>query len=168
MRVECTNDHTKVFLAQYGPAKVFGKDVDRREHLEGTEAITWFQRVWNSKIESALRKATDIDANSVLNKVPEQSRTYVNLAATHKEFWVSGCLFIAQLIDPQSCDQLWYISSTSGDPRTLYVKFATVAERERFGEIARRLGWEDEALGLKLARDFIDTFGGHKPNDKRK
>jgi len=160
METQCTNDHTKVFLAQHGPAKVFGKEVDRREHLAMADAIRWFQRIWDAKIEPALQKGTIISASSVLNKVPEQSRTYVDLAAEHKEFWVSGCLFIAQLTDPHSCDQLWYISSTSGDPRTLYVKFPTVAERERFHEMVAKLGWEDEALGLKLARDFMHTFGG--------
>jgi hypothetical protein len=168
MKVQCTNDHTKMFLAQHGPAKVFGKDVDSREHLEAADAIRWFQRIWESKIEPALQEATSIDASSVLNKVPEQSRTYVNLAADHKEFWVAGCLLIAQLVEPQSCDQLWYISSTSGDPRTLYVKFPTVAEREKFSEMAKKLGWEDDALGLKLARDFMDTFGGFRSHDKRK
>ena len=168
MKVQCTNDHTKVFLAQHGPPKVFGKEVDRRERLETAEAIHWFQRIWDGKIEPALKKSTSINADSVLNKVPEQSRTYVNLAADHREFWVSGCLFIAQLVEPQSCDQLWYISSTSGDPRTLYVKFPTVADREKFSEMATRLGWEDEALGLKLVRDFMDTFGGYLSHDRRK
>jgi hypothetical protein len=166
MKVQCTNDHTKVYLAQFGPAKVFGKNVDRREHLEKAEALQLFQRVWDTEIESALRKGTKVDVDSVLNKVPEQAKTWVNRAADHKEFWVHGCLFIAQLEDPQTCDQLWYISSTSGDPRTLYVKFPSLAERERFHELAEKLGWTDEALGLKLARDFMATFGG--PNNKGK
>jgi hypothetical protein len=160
MKAQCTNDHTKIWLAQRGPAKVFGKDVDRREHLEIADALRWFQRIWDGKIEPALGRGTAIDADSVLNKVPEQSRAWVNLAADHKEFWVSGCLFIAQLPEPQSCDQLWYISSTSGDPRTLYVKFPSVAERESFHEMAAKLGWNDEALGLKLVRDLMTTLVG--------
>ena len=47
MKVQCTNDHTKVYLAQHGPAKVFGKNVDRRESLDMAEALhELFQRIW--------------------------------------------------------------------------------------------------------------------------
>jgi hypothetical protein len=144
-----------MYLARRGPAKVFGREVDQREALGDAEAVSWFDRVWDNGLERSVRTGVDVDAESVLEKLPDPARPFFRRNAGHKEFRASGCLFIAQLPDAGSCDQLWFIPSTSGDPRTLYVNFDTMEEREQFARVASSIGWKDEELGLQLTRDFM-------------
>lgn len=144
-----------MYLARRGPAKVFGREVDRREVLEDGEAVSWFDQVWNNGLERSARSGVVVDAESVLEKLPDSARYYFRRNAEHREFRASGCLFVAQFPEAGICDQLWFIPSTSGDPRTLYVNFDTVEEREHFARVASSLGWKDEELGLQLVRDFV-------------
>jgi len=156
MPVQVVNSSTKVYLAKFGPAKVFGREeVDKREQLSDTEAVAWFDRVWRTRFVSAMDRAQHCELESVLAKVPTASHIFISREAEHRELLVANCLFIAQLVDSDSCDQLWFIPSTSGDPRTLYVKFDTIEERRKFENIAQQLGWKDNELGLQLIRDFV-------------
>lgn len=161
MSVVFTNPKQKRYLARYGPAKIFGRDVDAREALGDSEAESRFDHIWVNGLERAARTGIAVEAESVLGKIPDSAKTYFKRSAEHREFVVSGCLFIAQLPKEGACDQLWFVPSTSGDPRTLYVNFDTVEEREQFGMIASNLGWKDEDLGLQLARDFMRNVGRH-------
>src|SRR6185437_15024720 len=52
---------TKQWLARKGPAKIFGKDVDRRERLNDAEAIEWFDGIWKATLEAAVRGASPCD-----------------------------------------------------------------------------------------------------------
>jgi hypothetical protein len=153
--LQFTNHKQKMYLARHGPSKVFGREVDTREALGDSEAAAWFDRVWSNSLERAARDGVPVEAESALDKIPEHSRPYFRRDAEHREFRLSGCLFVAQVQDPNGCDQLWFIPSTSGDPRTLYVNFDTVDEREQFAKVASSLGWKGEELGLQLVRDFV-------------
>ena len=59
--------------------------------------------------------------------------------------------------DSTTCDQLWFIPSSSADPRTVYVKFATMDMKRDFDALASKLGWKPEKLGEKLLLDFMET-----------
>jgi hypothetical protein len=93
-----------------------------------------------------------------------QALHWLKTDAKHRYVRLANCSFIAQLTDPESCDQLWFILSSSGDPRSLFLKFATLAEKEKFEKMACELGWRPEDLGLKLVRDFLDTVKRHEPS----
>lgn len=155
MAIVFTNEKQKMYLARRGPAKVFGREVDQREALDDAAATSWFDRVWGNDLERPVRSGVVVDPESVLEKLPESAKSFFRRDAEHREFRISGCLFVAQLPQAGACDQLWFIPSTSGDPRTLYVNFDTVEEREQFARVASSLGWKDEDLGLQLARDFM-------------
>lgn len=161
MRITFDNDYTKQWLARKGPAKVFGKDVDRRESLSDDEAIQWFDRIWKSTLESSVVGATPCDIEFVRSKVPHYAQNFINNSAQHREFTLANCFFICQFSDLQTCDQLWFIPSTSGDPRTLYVTFKTVPIKEEFDKLARRLGWQKpEELGEKVLLRFMESKTG--------
>src|SRR3954471_11013348 len=109
-----------MYLARRGPAKVFGRDVDSREAFSDSEALARFDSVWSNGLERATRTGVLVEGESVLKKISDTARAFFRRDAVHREFLVSGCLFIAQLTSEDACDQLWFIPSTSGDPRTLY------------------------------------------------
>lgn len=157
MRITFSNEPSKVFLAKYGPAKVFGIEVDQREALPNPDAVAWFDRVWAGRLEEAVRKATPCELSFVREKVPFKSQSYIRDGAKHREFTLANCLFIVQLTDASTCDQLWFIPSSSADPRTVYVKFATMDIKREFDAMASKLGWKPEELGEKLLLDFMET-----------
>jgi hypothetical protein len=157
MPITFDNDFTKQWLAHRGPAKVFGKDVDTRERLSDPEAVAWFDRIWESNLRRAVEQASPCDIDFVRAKVPHFAQNFIDESAGHREFTFANCLFICQLPDPQTCNQLWFIPSTSGDPRTLYVKFKTVPIKEAFDRLAGKLGWKPDELGEKILLDFMET-----------
>src|SRR5271157_3289678 len=140
MAIRFDNDSTKRYLARKGPPKVFGKDVDTRERLSDSEAINWFDRVWASSLQDAVAQAKHCDLDFVRSKVQHYAQGFIEPKAEHREFTLANCFFICQLSDSQTCDQLWFIPSTSGDPRTLYVRFESVPVKEAFDKLARDLG----------------------------
>ena len=66
-------------------------------------------------------------------------------------------MFIAQLPDMSTCNQLWFIPSSGADPRTIYVSFDTVEIKRAFDGIAQDLGWKPDDLGEKLLLDFMES-----------
>lgn len=157
MRITFSNESSKVFLAKYGPAKVFGIEVDQREALSNPDAVAWFDRVWAGRLEEAVRRATPCELSFVREKVPFKSQSFIRDSAKHREFTLANCLFIVQLLDASTCDQLWFIPSSSADPRTVYVKFDTMDIKRDFDALASKLGWKPEELGEKLLLDFMET-----------
>jgi len=94
----------------------------------------------------------------VRSKVAHYAQNFISDSAKHREFTLANCQFICQLTGERTCDQLWFIPSTSGDPRTLYVKFETVPIKEEFDATARTLGWEKpEELAEKILLDFMES-----------
>jgi len=162
MAIRFVNDRVKVYLAQKGVPSVFGREVDIRERLSEAEAIAWFDRVWGSQLAKEVEASDECDLDFVRSNVLPQAQHWLKTDATHRYVRLANCSFVAQLIDPESCDQLWFILSSSGDPRSLFVKFPTLAAREAFVKAAQELGWKPEDLGLKILTDFLHTVSRHK------
>ncbi|MDY0170179.1 MAG: hypothetical protein RBS80_26785 [Thermoguttaceae bacterium] len=157
MAIAFDNDFTKQWLARKGPAKVFGRDVDTREALSDPDAVDWFDRIWESSLRRAVEQASPCDSDFVRSKVPHYAQSFIDESARHREFTFANCLFICQLPNSRTCDQLWFIPSASADPRTLYVRFAKVPIKEAFDELAAKLAWKPEELGEKILLDFMET-----------
>ena len=157
MRIAFSNESSKGFLAKRGPSKVFGIEVDQRETLSSVDAVAWFDRIWANGIEEAVKRATPCDLSFVREKVPYKSQNFINDNAKHREFTLATCLFIVQMTDATTCDQLWFIPSSSADPRTVYVNFSTMEIKREFDAIASKLGWKPENLGEKLLLDFMEA-----------
>jgi len=150
-----TNDSSRIYLARKGPASVFGRDVDTRESLPPSDAIALFNRIWTNQVEREITYAPKCSIESVFERLFESAKPYVELDAEHREFRIANCLFIAQLRNATECDELWFVSSSSADPRTLYVKFNTVADHDEFSLVASQHGWNAHELALELLHDFV-------------
>ena len=138
-----SNIWTKKFMARRGPVKVFGRDVDRRDRLGDEEAAEWFDCVWNDGLGQAVETAQPCDFNCVFRKLRGRAVGFLKpVGVEYPRVHAGGCLFIAQLVEPGEANQLWFVpSSSGGDPRNLLVKFRTMAIREQFDDVARRLGF---------------------------
>jgi hypothetical protein len=167
MRIVFSNEASKVYLARWGPPKVFGVEVDKRERLSDAEAVQWFDRIWNASLEEGVRRASPCDLNFVREKVPYKSQGFINDRAKHREFTLANCLFIVQMTDATTCDQLWFIPSSSADPRTVFVKFATMEIKREFDALASKLGWKPEKLGEKLLLDFMEAVNNRSYRNDR-
>jgi hypothetical protein len=157
MRITYSNESSKAYLAKWGPPKVFGVEVDQREALSIPDAVVWFDGIWGDRLEEAVRRATPCELSFVREKVPYKSQGFINDDAKHREFTHASCQFIVQLTDTTTCDRLWFIPSSSADPRTVYVKFSTMETKREFDLMASKLGWKPEELGEKLLLDFMET-----------
>ncbi|MBD2256666.1 hypothetical protein [Pseudanabaena sp. FACHB-2040] len=162
MKIEFVNDWTKTYMARKGPSKVFGFDVDTRESLDSGQATEHFDKIWEDSLSSLVKHGLPCSPESVRMRLSESASGRVKDSCEHREIKVNGCLFIAQLRTSNECDELWYVSSSSPDPRTLYITFDTVVERKAFEKIADSLGLDDKELGLELVRDFMNKFRNRK------
>jgi len=115
-----------------------------------------------AKALQEVEASDECDLDFVRSNVLPQTQHWLRADATYRYVRLAKCSFIAQLIDPESCDQLWFILSSRGDPRSLFVKFPTLADKEAFVEAAQELGWRPEDLGLKILTDFLNTVSRHK------
>ena len=157
MAIRFVNDSVKIYLARKGVSSVFGREVDTRERLSESDAIAWFDRVWNSLLAKEVEESDVCDIEFIRCNVSQHSQRWIIADATHKYVRLANCSFICQLTDKESCDQLWFIPSSSGDPRSLFIKSPTVADKEEFDKAAQELGWGPDEMGLKILRDFMDT-----------
>lgn len=60
--------------------------------------------------------------------------------------------------DCMELTQFWKTQSGDDHPKTIWVTFDSVEERQKFRECANELGWHDETLALSLLRDFMDKL----------
>jgi hypothetical protein len=154
-------DQHKIRIAKWGANKLFGDPDKRKNEMNDEQLIKLFDRVWNVTLEHAVLSADVCDANEAYERISAKERNFFDFEQEHRQFRLKdlNVEFIAQLEsladDEQSLTQLWRISSTDINPKTLYVTFETVEERLRFKEIANSLGWHDDNLGLNLILDFM-------------
>jgi hypothetical protein len=165
--IRFTNEAAKIYLARKGPASVFGRDVDTREALSQPQAVALFDHIWADKLQREVEQAPKCSLESVLERLYESAKSRVKRSTEHREFRTANCLFIAQLPSPMECDELWFVSSSSADPRTLYVNFDTVLERDEFRLVASQHGWDEQELALELLRDFARKDRRRKTGGRR-
>src|SRR5262249_12692878 len=137
---------------------LFGADFDHRQKaMKESEAEARFDEAWKKTIEPIVSKADECDVELVREHVKGQGANYIRDDATHRHFKLQNKFFIAQLVAPDECDQLWLVPSAIRDPWTVYVKFAEVPIKEQFEEMARQIGWRPEQLAEKLLVDFMES-----------
>lgn len=149
----------KVNQVRWGPNKLFDRPDDRgadRNHLPEDECIQRFGTVWESSLGASVAQANEIQPQDARDELNEKQLKFFDERQAHREFWLSGLKFVAQLRG-EELTQLWAVRSSDHNPRALWLLFSTKEERETFGRIASALGWNAEELGLKLLRDFMET-----------
>jgi hypothetical protein len=152
-------DKRKILIAKQGPNKLFGDPDKRQREFGNQELLDLFDQVWNRILERAVNQADVCDSKEVPKRLTAMQVKYFDSEQEHRQFRLKEMEFVAQLSpldnDRYALTQLWRIPSSDINPKTLYVTFETVEQREQFRRLATKLGWNDEALGLQLVIDYM-------------
>jgi hypothetical protein len=109
-------------LADLGDAPILQEDARRRWPSEES-AVARLARVWKVSLSKDVADAEECDVEFVRDNAPPYSQTFINPPEKHRQFRLSGCLFICQLSDQDTCNQLWFVLSSSHDPRGFWSSF---------------------------------------------
>ena len=149
---------TKARIVKYGPVRTF-VDYDKRQRMNESEMISVFDQAWNAGLQGAVGRSHPCTIDVARPKLKENFRSFLDPRQEQRQFRYQEMDFIAQLKQisegEQELTQLWKIQSGDDHPKTLWVTFDSIEERQEFAAVAQRLGWNDEELGLELLRDFM-------------
>lgn len=166
MSIVAKNKSMKTYHARYGYNRLFGADVVQRRALKDDEAVTLFDSVWGDVLSHAVNKAEVISYEEACGLPREKDRSYVDRTQEHRRFRVRDGLHVAQLrqLDDGSLEltNLWFISSSNPDPRTLFVTFATLDIRREFEDHALKNGMEGKEWGETLLLTWLESVTGKR------
>lgn len=154
-------DEQKIRIAKWGANKLFGDPDKRKLEMSNDDLVKLFDKVWEQTLQRAVTTADTCNSQEAFARLSDREKSYFDFDQKHRQFRLKdhNIEFIVQLRatseDNPELTQLWKVSSTDINPKTLYVTFDSVQEREQFGELANQLGWSDEDLGLQLLLDFM-------------
>jgi hypothetical protein len=154
---ESIHPRMKVGSIKFGDARVFGEDSDIRRKLSDESAIARFGELWASTLAAEVESAPKITREQAEELLEEKLKSYATAGYTYRQFLLHNEPFIARITGGGYCDQLWALGAHRDNTR-LCVNFETIADRERFEEIAGNLGWHPKVLGLRLLTDFMQKF----------
>lgn len=157
MMPELIHPKQKLNHIRYGDARVFGEDSGERRKLEESAAIQRFGELWESLLSTNVECAPEITREEAEEMLEQKLKSFVLTDYTYRLFSLYHIPFIARVTAGGNCDQLWALG-THRDNTRLCVYFESNEARERFDEIAKKLGWEPKALGLQLLTDFTQKF----------
>lgn len=167
---ETINRSWKAILARTGDARVFGEQSDVRRRMSDEEAIEHFATVWETKLEPEVRHAPLISAAEASELLEGRQREYAVEGYQFRQFSLHSVVCVVRLNKDAKedgvCDQLWSLGAHRDNTR-LCMYFETVADRDRFEEISRNLGWEPRNLALSLATDFMRKLACDPPHNIR-
>jgi hypothetical protein len=147
----------KIGSIKFGDARVFGEDSDIRRKLSDEDAIARFGALWSSTLAAQVESAPEITREQAEELLEGKLKTYAAAGYTYRQFLFHNVPFVSRITGRGYCDQLWALGAHRDNTR-LCVNFETIADRERFDEIAAKLGWHPKVLGLRLLPDFMQKF----------
>ncbi|WP_437278672.1 hypothetical protein WME90_46940 [Sorangium sp. So ce375] len=159
-----TNDiprRQKIYFIRPSRYHVFGTDFEQRDTMSDDEAVRCFDDAWDATIRDAIVRGDPVDYEDVLGLIPEPSRPFCHYEHEHRRFRLLGTVFVAQLKKRDndfSHNQMWPVPAKNYDTRTLFLTFATQAERDDWNRLATRLGYDPEELGLRVLHGFATAF----------
>ncbi len=169
IKVITVEDSTKVMVAKFGANKLFGVDYDERQKMINEQLTELFDRVGQGKIEQLVQGGKVCEYEEVARRLKENQKKYLDSQQKHRSFRHQNAEFIVQLQsqnDQYKLTQLWLVNSSDEYPKTLFINFSSVEERERFRKLAKSLRIDDEELGLRLVRNFMNLHPGYLALDK--
>lgn len=147
----------KHYFVRKGKNHVFGTDFALRESMTGDEAERLFDATWEDKIQPEIAKGPLVDADDVLLRVPESNRGYVNISAEHREFRLSGSLWIAQIANGAN-DQLWIVPNKAYDTRSITATFKTQQQKDDFDRLSAEHGFEPQEYARRILTAHIAIY----------
>ncbi len=143
----------KLYFVTKGKNHAFGTDFEKRESMSQEAAAIHFDKTWEDKIRPALENAPLVTHEDVLLRVPSTNRSYVNEGSVHREFRLSGSLWIAQITDDEN-DQLWIVPNKAYDTRSITLTFKTQQQKNDFERIAAEHGFEPSEYARRILTAF--------------
>ena len=166
------DDFHKVRIAKSGANKLFGIDYETRKSMNEEDLIHLFNQIWSKKLENMVLQAEKIEHAEVKRRLLDKYHNFIDSQQEHRTFHYKKAEFIAQLqiIDSTKykLTQVWRVTSSDEHPLTLFIKFSNIEERERFQSLAEKLEIDDEKLGLRLIRNFMNLHPGYTFNEEYK
>jgi hypothetical protein len=160
---------TKIRIAKSGPVRTFG-DYDKRKQMNGEELVTLFDHAWATGLERAMERSLPCEFEVARARLKGRQQEFLDADEEQRQFRHQEMEFIAQWkpLDGSGKEltQLWKVQSGDDYPKTIFVTFETVEERQQFRETAITLGWDDEQLALSLLRDFMAKLRNVAPPEK--
>lgn len=151
------DDSTKTRLARHGANKLYDVDYDERQTMTDPELVGLFDGMWSRGVESLVETGEECSAEEASRRLPDNCHRFIDATQSQRSFRYKKAEFIAQVRTgdgSSTLTQLWRVVSSDTHPKTIFLTFDSVEEREDFAELAESLGWGDEELGLRLLRDF--------------
>jgi hypothetical protein len=159
---ESIRNEQKASSIRFGDARVFGEDSDVRRKLTDSDAIVRFEELWSGTLSAHVESAPEITRDEAEEMLEQKLKSFAVMGYKYRQFSLHQVPFIARITGGGSCDQLWALGAHRDNTR-LCVHFDTIAERDRFEQIAKELGWSSKVLGVRLLTDFMEKF----PIEKR-
>lgn len=168
MQITVQND-TKIRIAKSGPVRTFG-DYDKRKQMTDEQLVEVFDHAWAAGLERAVSsRSLPCDFEVARARLKGRQQEFLDINQEQRQFRHQEMEFIIQLTPSEEggkvVTQLWKVQSGDDHPKTLFVTFPTVEERQRFGAVAAELGWGDEQLGLALLQDFMQKLDRVAPQE---
>ncbi|AKG20812.1 hypothetical protein [Calothrix sp. 336/3] len=162
------DDSDKARIAKIGANKLFDVEYETRQKMSNLELIEVFERAWEKVLENRVNNAEIISSEEVARRLLDKYHGFIDPQQEHRSFHYLKAEFIAQLIKTDSntykLTQIWRVASSDTYPKTLFISFSSVEERNRFDELARSLQYTDEELGLLLIRNFMNLHPDYQPD----
>lgn len=161
---------TKIRIAKSGPVRTFG-DYDKRQQMNGEQLVEVFDHAWAGSLESAiLDHSLPCDFEVAQVRLRGRQQQFLDIKQEQRQFRHQDMEFLVQWTPSEEggkeLTQLWKVQSGDDHPKTLFVTFPTVEERQRFGAVAAELDWGDEQLGLALLQDFVKKLDRIAPQEE--
>ena len=122
--------------------------------MSGDAAEELFDKTWEGEIRPEIEKGPLVDADDVRLRVPETNRGYVNANSEHREFRLSGSLWIAQITNGAN-DQLWIVPNKAYDTRSITSTFKTQQQKDDFDGLAAEHGFEPQEYARRILTAYI-------------
>lgn len=160
---------TKIRIARIGPVRTFG-DYDARKAMTDTEISAVFDNAWEGGLHNAVARSLPCEYEVAHARLKGRQQEFLDSRDEQRQFRFQDMEFIAQLrligSATKELTQLWKVQSGDDYPKTIFVTFATVQERQRFKTIAETLHLLDEQLAVSLLRDFMAKFDDLIPHEE--
>jgi hypothetical protein len=158
--------NTKILIAKSGPVRTFG-DYDGRKKMQPEELVRLFDNAWASGLDAAIARSQPCELEVARGRLKGDQRNHLRSSEEQRQFRYQEMEFIAQLKPAggtgHELTQLWKVQSGDDYPKTIFVTFETVQQRQRFKDIAARLGLPEEPLALSILLDFMSKFDNLVP-----
>ncbi len=165
-------DDAKIRITRlWGVNKLFSVDYDTRRKMSNEDLISLFDKVWlQHDVKAKVTKGLGCTYEEASRRLDDKYNPYIDSSQEHRSFRYCKAEFIAQLSPTTKGDynltQIWLVSSSDSRPKTLFINFSSVEERDTFARLAEKFGINDDQLGLRLVRNFMNLHPGYEAEEE--